>query len=587
MSDPLPSKPREPESDDIQELGREMARAFLLALRSIRTHGDHNQISIAAVHSLVKVLNRVVLECGSLELRAVEDFLYLGDQRLRPQRSDARLIENLIGELLRRGIGGVSLHCSVDDAETLGFLHVLQERPDGGEAELGRLQTALQAAEVPFLVDGISEIGTGMVGEDAPLDPSPLVSAHFQIISGAGGGGGGGFGVGDGGEESGSGAGGPGMEGTGSGGEGSVAMGGPPQEGGDPEKVSALPSSNRRPFVGIPGLSGSPREGTVAPSTSAIGGPRSRCRRAFFTALAVNHAIHHGVQAGENLEIRHAKRTVQNLVDQVIEDEYAVLGLTALKNQDNYSFFHSVNVCVLSVGLGKRVGLTRPQLLDVGTAALFHDIGKTRIPLSILNKPGKLTSEERTLIERHPHVGVREFLRMSGLTSQLFPAMIGCFEHHMFADGSTGSYPALETPYRPHLFGRIVSIADCFDALVTKRVYMESQRTRDQALAFLMSQSGTKFDPILLKLFVSQVGVYPVGTVVRLKSGMVGVVIRGAEEPERCHRPIVTIIDPLTGEPGSTVMNLSRRADDGTWPDEIVEVLEADDAGIDLMKVFA
>ncbi|MCA9728760.1 MAG: HD-GYP domain-containing protein, partial [Candidatus Eisenbacteria bacterium] len=312
----------------------------------------------------------------------------------------------------------------------------------------------------------------------------------------------------------------------------------------------------------------------------------TQCKRAFFTAVSVYKSMHHGLHIGQPIEIRHAKRTVQNLVDQVLDEEFAILGLTALKTQDNYAFFHSVNVAVLSIALGKRIGLSPQQLVELGTGALFHDIGKVRIPLSILRKPDKLTDEERAIIQLHPQYGVQELLRMGGLDPQLFPALVGCFEHHMCTDAPDESYPQVAR-YRPHVYGRIISIADCFDALSTRRIYMKSVRSKGQALAWMMEQGGTKFDPVLLKLFVNQVGIHPVGSIVRLKSGRLAVVLRTPEEPGKSHRPVVALVDPATSQADPLPLDLSVRGADGRYLDEVEQTLEADEVGIDLQRLLA
>jgi HD-GYP domain-containing protein (c-di-GMP phosphodiesterase class II) len=246
----------------------------------------------------------------------------------------------------------------------------------------------------------------------------------------------------------------------------------------------------------------------------------------------------------------------------------------------------TVNVCVLSVGLGKRLGLDRAQLVDLGIAALLHDLGKAVVPAGILGKAGALTSEELAHIHRHPHLGVRELLRFGGLNQQLYPAMVGCFEHHMSCDGKGRGYPRIAKPYRPHLFGRIVAIADCFDALSAKRVYRKHAQPHDETLAYLLSMAGTKFDPVLVKLFVNLVGVYPVGSVVRLRSGRTGVVVSSPQTPGRRHRPLVRLLDPRTHEPLSEQVDLSRKEGDAAEPEAITAILDAEQERIDLKRVF-
>jgi HD-GYP domain-containing protein (c-di-GMP phosphodiesterase class II) len=546
MSEPSRVRPTGRDEEDVQALGRELARTFLLALSTIRTHGDQNQISIAAGRSFAAALNRTIGMVGSLEMRIVEDFLYLGGERLRPPRTEARIMQTLLKELARRGIGEISTRKTINETEALRFFLVLQENQAGGEAGLARIQRALQAASLPFRVDKPEEVGTGVVHGDGPADPSLQGVPGIRLVAGGGAG----------------------------------------SEGGKDE--SSTPSQDSRAAYAVrdSALAAHGADGAMPPTAEGPVSQRSRFKRAFFTALAVSGYVYQRVRLGERLEIRHAKRAVQNLVDLILEDESAILGLMALRKHDNYSFFHSVNVCVLSVGLGTRLGLTRDQLLELGTSALLHDVGKAQIPASILNRPGALTEAERAVIQSHPRAGVLEILRMGGIRTHSYPAMIACFEHHMSADGSPGGYPILSEPYRPHLYGRIVAIADCYDALSTKRIYMKEKRRQDRVLSMLMSRSGITFDPVLLKLFINQVGIYPVGTVVRLASGRVAVVMRGPADPERCHRPTVLLIDRAKGVPGSESIDLSRQDASGRWPDEIIETLEAEEAGVDLTTIF-
>jgi HD-GYP domain-containing protein (c-di-GMP phosphodiesterase class II) len=314
---------------------------------------------------------------------------------------------------------------------------------------------------------------------------------------------------------------------------------------------------------------------------------RERCKKAFFKALTVTQAMMKSAHLNQRLELRHAKRVVQNMVDLMMDEEFTFLGLTTLKAHDNYTFYHSVNVCIYSLALAKRTGMTRNQLAEVGVAALFHDLGKSKIPLAILRKTSAFTPEEWDVMRTHPEMGVKELVRMRGLSSLAFKSMMACFEHHLNYNESPGGYPRLTQPYRPHVIGRIVAIADCFDAMTTKRVYVKKATPRDKALSYMMSQAGTKFDPVLLRLFANMIGVFPVGTAVRLASGRLGVVTATPEDPNLCHRPRVLVITDdagilRDGEP----MDLWQRGPDGAYPDSILTAVDAESMGMDISKYF-
>jgi len=316
-------------------------------------------------------------------------------------------------------------------------------------------------------------------------------------------------------------------------------------------------------------------------------GKRERCKKAFFKAVTVTKAVMTQAHLGKRLELRHAKRVMQNMVDLMMDEEFTLLGLTTLKSHDNYTFYHSVNVCIYSLALGKRAGMNRIQLADLGVAALFHDLGKTKVPLEVLRKKGRFTPEEWDLMRRHPEDGVKELVRMRGLSGLAFKSMMASFEHHLNYNQAPGGYPKLTRPYRPHVIGRIVAIADCFDAMTTKRIYMEKATPRDKALSYMLSQAGAKFDPVLMKLFANMIGVFPVGTAVRLKSGRLGVVVATPEDPTLCHRPRVR---PITDETGIQrefpEIDLSRKGLEGAYPDEIVGTVEPEELGLDISRYF-
>jgi len=315
---------------------------------------------------------------------------------------------------------------------------------------------------------------------------------------------------------------------------------------------------------------------------------RERAKKAFFKAVTVARAVLTSAHLNKRLDLRHAKRVVQSMVDLIMEEEFSLLGLTTLKDYDNYTFYHSVNVCIYSLALGKRVGLSRPQLSELGVAALLHDIGKTKVPIEILRKKGMLSREELEVMKQHPELGVRELMRMRGLSSLAFKAMVAAFEHHLNYDPKLAGYPSLRRPMKPHVIGRVVAIADCFDAMTTKRCYAPRAVTREKALAFMLNQGGQKFDPILIKVFANLVGVFPVGTLVRLKSGRLAVVTAAAEDPKLCHRPRVR---PITNTQGLEVeqpeIDLAMAGPEGRIPDEIVTAVDEESLGIDTARYFS
>lgn len=217
--------------------------------------------------------------------------------------------------------------------------------------------------------------------------------------------------------------------------------------------------------------------------------------------------------------IAKAKRAIQTMVDCVLRDRYALLGLVALKNFDRYTYYHSVNTSILSLSIGSLLPLDRISLSILGLSALLHDTGKVKLPKDLVNKPTPLTSSEWQLIELHPVYGAEILSSIKGL-SRL--AMIVAFEHHLGYNLS--GYPPVRGLKETHLFSRIVEIADVFDAATSERSYKRSL-TPAEALQFIIQARGKNFDPLLVKIFVQLTGVYPVGSLVKLNTGEIGVVV--------------------------------------------------------------
>jgi HD-GYP domain-containing protein (c-di-GMP phosphodiesterase class II) len=215
-----------------------------------------------------------------------------------------------------------------------------------------------------------------------------------------------------------------------------------------------------------------------------------------------------------------ARTAVKSIVDNILENRGAMLELSGLKNYDEYTFFHSVNVTILSIALGTLVSTGRRFLNSLGVGALMHDVGKMTVDLDVLNKPGKLSSDEWELMRMHPVYGAEVAATMRGLDRA---SIVVILEHHMRYD--LDGYPE-RLPRRPqHLTSRIVAIADAYDAMTSRRPYAVTH-LQDQAMEVLAKNAGTAFDPVLVRMFTQMMGVYPPRSVVRLSSGEVGIVVK-------------------------------------------------------------
>jgi HD-GYP domain-containing protein (c-di-GMP phosphodiesterase class II) len=254
---------------------------------------------------------------------------------------------------------------------------------------------------------------------------------------------------------------------------------------------------------------------------------------------------------------------VQGIVDQILNDEVSLIGLTTIRDYDEYTFTHSVNVCIFSVALGRRLGLSKLQLYDLGMAALFHDIGKSRVPPEVLNKSGGLSDDEWRLIASHPWLGVLALFQLRGQQELPYRSMLVAHEHHMKVD-QTG-YPRPTRPRQLSMFSKIVAVADGFDAATSRRAYQTVPYTPAQVMAEMRDNPRRGMDPVVVKAFINLTGIYPVGTLVVLDTFEMGIVHAANPLPEMLSRPIVRIISDDRGNllhPGTLVDLADKDAQD-------------------------
>ena len=269
-------------------------------------------------------------------------------------------------------------------------------------------------------------------------------------------------------------------------------------------------------------------EGQKDPATE-----RGRAKKVFWRAvLGTRHILSRAAQKGRP-DLRHAKRLVQPVVDSIMKHEYSVVGLTALKDHDEYTYAHCVNVSILSVSMGHALGLQRQTLADLGVAALLHDLGKIAVPAAVLSKPAKLDAREWQLMRRHPLEGTKMLFRMPGLSSVGLDSMRVCLEHHMNVD-RTG-YPEISGAWRQSALSRIVALADCFDAMTAHRAYHKRPFSPFEALQYVLGPGRVPFDRAVLWALVRTVGLYPAGTVMFTASGCL--VLSQSPNPDDLARP--------------------------------------------------
>jgi HD-GYP domain-containing protein (c-di-GMP phosphodiesterase class II) len=303
-------------------------------------------------------------------------------------------------------------------------------------------------------------------------------------------------------------------------------------------------------------------------------------KRVYTYSIGVLKAVFHETREKDRMNSRRVKRVVQQMMESVEQDSGYALSLTSVKNYDEYTFNHSVNVGVLAIALGRAIGLPRQQLYAVGQAGMLHDLGKLCVSKEILNKPGALTPDERQVIQRHPSEGFLLIASNQGVSAETIGVALGAYEHHLNVDGS--GYPGRTVTRPMGLLSRIVAIVDRYDAMTSVRVYHNGM-TPPRALALLHHRWRDQVDQTILRYFMNMLGTFPLGTVVRLSDSSVCIVVGEGSIREMRHLPEVrTILDDKGREARPETIDLSVRAKE---PDalSVVETLRPTDFGIEVM----
>jgi putative nucleotidyltransferase with HDIG domain len=274
-----------------------------------------------------------------------------------------------------------------------------------------------------------------------------------------------------------------------------------------------------------------------------------------------------------------ARGMVDTLAQAVAQNRPALIALTALKNYDNYTFTHMVNVSILTMAQARALGIEGTLLREFGIAGLMHDIGKVRTPSEILNKPDKLTDAEFEIMRRHVVDGAAILRRTPEMPAM---APVVAFEHHLRLDGS--GYPRQITRSSLNVATMLCSIADVYDAMRSQRKYQKAHPS--DRIRAVLEQHSSQFDPNLVRRFVQLLGIYPPGNLVRLDTQEIAVVLQvHAPEP---HRPRVRVV---RGRHGETLdrpydVNLWESDGRGEWPTNVIAPLDPAEQGIDPLALM-
>lgn len=251
-------------------------------------------------------------------------------------------------------------------------------------------------------------------------------------------------------------------------------------------------------------------------------------------AKSVASSIMSGLRIGRALDLNKARTVVDDCVDSLLRNDDALLLLTKLKNKDEYTAEHCLNVSILSAAFGKKLGLLEEEIRTLGLCGLLHDIGKSKVPVDILQKPGGLTPEEYGIMQNHANWG-RDMLM--ALPRVVHATVDVAYNHHERLDGK--GYPRGLVDYQIPYFAKIVAIVDTYDAITSNRAY-DKGRSSMEALEIIHRFRGSQFDPDLTREFVLMIGIYPPGSIVEMKSGEVAIVI--ASNPRNRRKPKVMLV---------------------------------------------
>jgi HD-GYP domain-containing protein (c-di-GMP phosphodiesterase class II) len=274
------------------------------------------------------------------------------------------------------------------------------------------------------------------------------------------------------------------------------------------------------------------------------------------------------VQEGAQVDSIAVREVVEEMLSSVLYDRSALLSLAAIKSWDEYLYEHSVGVCIVSMVFACTLKMGEAQILDLGMAAILHDIGKVFVPLDIVRKPGPLTEDEWSVMQTHPVIGARILGTTPGIPEV---CAVAAFEHHLKYNYS--GYPRVSSWLPLHMYSHILTIVDCYDGLTTVRPYRAPIRP-DQAAGWMQYVAPEQFEPHLLARFGSMVRVPPIGAVVRLNTREWAIVMSASERD--FSRPVVRLI---VDEEGGTVLrtkmvDLSERASHGGFTRSIAECLQ-------------
>jgi len=468
-------------------VGQQFVQALNNLLSTARIHQDNNRLLVQCVEQFLNVARQLLREEDEITLLAAVGGFYLQQEKVVFQRNAAGLIHKMLSFFEDRQLDGLKFYQNLGYAalkDITAFARILNA---GGRQE----------EPVAWLMEQMAVDRFRWVDIIDPTQTESLESIFADAVTSS--------------SES---------QSPSGGGRGQATTAGrvsdkkePPPDKRTSRQVSQQNRVQKK-AASRPKVPLGPEKKRELTTKKAI--------RTYGYAMNSLHTLSEKLSAGRYAGIGKAVHLVQNMVDLIMDDDNVLLGLSTIRDYDDYTFTHSVNVAILSICLGNRIGLSRTLLGKLGLSGLFHDLGKIDVPIDILNKPDRLSDEERQELQKHSLNSVRRIIRLRASYDKKTDILLPPFEHHLKFDLS--GYPKTPRNKPLTLLGRIVAIADVYDAITSQRIYRSKFLSPDQALGLMLKGAGTDFDPILLKVFVNMLGVYPLGTILKFANGDIGMV---------------------------------------------------------------